>query len=195
MPNLKFKPEETNPNEVTRSEPGGTTTGLPYLLSEQSSTLNFPLGQTTTYVLAIICSLLSKNSNTLNNIVVTTTTTSNVSGDMQYQFQHPQRCQDVNMGLPSTTAYLGGFQLLTTNGVSPISINLTTNTIHQPFKQLGVENNYSTHPNLQNGIFNPSPNEVNANLLPTSIPGMNNYDPNNSISFVPIVTPSVSYFC
>ncbi|CAH8875263.1 unnamed protein product [Trichobilharzia szidati] len=251
MPNLKFKPEDTNPHEGIRSEPGGTTTGLPYLLNEHSSTLNFPLGQTTTYVLAIICSLLviliccglfclfcvwgrerlrvpfrhkfnrknkrfsdstqfdsnpsvnkssaqntslladqSKNSNTLNNIVVTTTTTSNVSGDMQYQFQHPQRCQDVNMGLPSTTAYLGGFQLLTSNGVSPISINLTTNTIHQPFQQVGMENNYSTHPSLQNGIFSPSPNEVNANLLPTSIPGMNKYDPNNSISFVPIVTPS-----
>ncbi|CAH8653502.1 unnamed protein product [Heterobilharzia americana] len=220
MSNLKFKPEEMTAYEIVRQESRSATTGLPYLLNQGTSTLGYPLGQTTTYVLAIICSLLVKqrfcdstqfDSNScvnksstqnaslladqvkINNLMNNTTvsTSNSVSGDIQYQFQHPKRCQDVNTGLPSTTAYLGGFQLLTTNGISPISINLTTNSIHPTFQQAGVENkNYSAHTNLQNNLFISSSNEANTNLSPTSISGPNMYGLNGSIPVLPIMTPN-----
>ncbi|CAH8676701.1 unnamed protein product [Schistosoma rodhaini] len=255
MPNLKFQPERNDPNEFNHQEFQLTSTSLPYLLNEQSSTLNNPLGQTTTYILAIICSLLVilicfglfclfcvwgkerlhisfrhkfhrtnkrfsnstqfdsnsnvnnkintqnvsllteqlKINNLMNNIVVTTT--NDTIGDVQYQFQHPQRCQESTIRLPSTTAYLGGYQFLTNNGITPMNINLTTNTLHQSFQPIGLDNNnnhnhnYPTHIN-SNNLFSSLSNEFGSNLITTSIPGVKSFDLKDSLPIVSLMTPN-----
>ncbi|CAH8674231.1 hypothetical protein MS3_00004016 [Schistosoma haematobium] len=251
MPHLKFQPERNDPNESNHQEFRLTSTSLPYLLNEHSSTLNNPLGQTTTYVLAVICSLLVilicfglfclfcvwgrerlhvpfrhkfnrknkrfsdstqfdsnpsvnnktnaqnvsllteqlKINNLMNNVVVTTT--NDTIGDIQYQFQHPQRCQESTIRLPSTTAYLGGFQYLTSNGIAPISINLTTNSLHQPFQPVGLDNNnhhnYPAHIN-SNNLFGSLSNERSANLITTSIPSAKSFDLKDSLPVVSLMT-------
>ncbi|CAI2735679.1 unnamed protein product [Schistosoma spindalis] len=252
MPNLKFQPERNDPNESNHQEFQLTSTSLPYLLNEHSSTLNNPLGQTTTYVLAIICSLLVilicfglfclfcvwgrerlhvsfrhkfnrtnkrfsdstqfdsnpsvnnktnaqnvsllteqlKINNLMNNVVVTTT--NDTIGDIQYQFQHPQRCQESTIRLPSTTAYLGGFQYLSSNGIAPISINLTTNSLHQPFQPVGLDNNHHNYPAHinSNNLFGSLSNELSANLITTSIPGAKSFDLKDSLPIVSLMTPN-----
>ncbi|CAH8564796.1 unnamed protein product [Schistosoma turkestanicum] len=257
MPDLKFQPDKMDSNELNHQESQITSPSLPYLLSEHSSSINNPLGQTTTYVLAIICSLLVilicfglfclfcvwgrerlrapfrhkfsrttkrlssstqfdsnpsvnnktnaqyvsllteqlKINNLMNNVVVTTTTNDSV-GDIQYQFQHPQRCQESAVRLPSTTAYLGGFQFITSNGMTPLSINLTTNSLHPTFQPVGLDNNhinhnhnYPTHIN-SNNLFSSLSNELNGNLITTSIPGTKSFDPKDSHSIVSLMTPN-----
>ncbi|TNN20193.1 Discoidin domain-containing receptor 2 [Schistosoma japonicum] len=248
MPNLKFQPEISDSNELLQQESQITTTTIPYLLNEQSSTINYPLGQTTTYILAIICSLLiilicfglfclfcvwgrerlrapfrhkfkrtnkrfndstqfgsnlsvNNKSNAqnvslltdqlkINNLVVVTTT-NDLPRDIQYQFQHPQRCQESTTRLPSTTGYLSGFQFLNNNGISPIGINFTTNSLHQPFQSVALDNthNYPTYMNSTN-LFGSLSNEVSVNLTSKSTPCMKSLDPKDSIPILPILTPN-----
>ncbi|CAH8662457.1 unnamed protein product [Schistosoma margrebowiei] len=255
MPHLKYQPDRNNFNESIHQEFRLISTNLPYLLNEHSSTINNPLGQTTTYILAIICSLLVilicfglfclfcvwgrerlhisfrhkfnrtnkkrfsdstqfdsnpsvnnktntqnisllteqlKINNLMNNVIVTTT--NDTIGDIQYQFQHPQRCQESTIRLPSTTAYLGGFQYITNNGITPISINLTTNSLHQPFQSVGLDNNNNNHHHNypaqmnSNNLFGSLSNEISANLIKTSIPGAKSFDLKDSLPIVSLMT-------
>ena len=108
--------------------------------------------------------------------------------DVQHQFQHPTRCQEVSVPIPNTTAYLAGFHLFPGNGVTPLGVGLATTPLNQNFRTLN-------HPSLEasrsllktpNGLDNP-PNGNCSTSLATSV-----FGPTDMLQFLPLNVNNVS---